>query len=118
MIIRNINGETTIESEGKLLEVIPIITDPNGMPSMLPPVVWHVANENLGFRNYHALNMPMSMMPMERVQIPGSSSYHSHTLSYYTRIMEASPSTGIAVATVDASAVQAIVDAIKEGVNR
>lgn len=104
-----------LTSEGKLLEIIPIISDDNGVPYMLPPVIWHVPNWLAGYQDSHPIPTPTTMWMGHVLDIPGSNSARNHRLTFQVRILEDSPSSGIQAATVDASAVNALVEAIKNG---
>lgn len=107
-------GVKSIESEGKLLEIIPLIFSPVGEPLTLPPVVYRVPNWLLGFREDHYVGKPIAMYFGERANIPGSNASYSHQLTFFVRILEASPSSGIEIATVDEKAVVGLIQALRE----
>lgn len=102
-------------SEGKLLEVIPLIETGDGSCFMLPPVIWPVSNELMGYRDDHVQGMPIQMWMQERAQIPGSVSSRWHRLGFIVRVMENSPTSmpqpGTMMSTED---VQRILDAATE----
>lgn len=110
-----INHEGMATSEGKLLEIIPVITDPYGQPFTLPPVVYHVPNELMGYYDDRPMAMPQQFFMGERISIQGSNAALNVRVTFLVRLLEASPSAGIDVATVDIDAVKALIDAIKAG---
>lgn len=111
----DLSSPDRVISEGKLLEIIPIIMDPGGQPMMLPPVVYQVPNFMLGYMDHHACAWPYQFHMNERIYIPGSRSSSQHALSFQVRIMEDQPgSVPATVATVDAAAVKLLMDAIIE----
>jgi hypothetical protein len=101
-------------SEGKLLEIIPIITDTWGQPMMLPPVVYNVDNWLMGYVDEHVVAMPYTVWFNEKVTLPGTGA-NSAQLSFLVRVMERSPDalTNATGVQVDMEAVAAIVNAIK-----
>jgi hypothetical protein len=106
-----------VKSEGKLLEVIPIVTDATGQPMMLPPLIWQVPNFVLGYEDWHPISMPVSFYMNDRLHIPGSNASQTHTLTFLVRMMEDS-AIGAMVAHVDTEAVAALIQAVRESVNR
>lgn len=102
-----------LHSEGKILEVIPVILDQIGQPMMLPPALWRVEGWVLGFTEPRAITgTPWTLhMPM-RSAIPGSSSQHPHQLSFIVRVLEDGehPTTGV----IDPAAVKAALRAYRE----
>jgi hypothetical protein len=111
-------GELTygrVKSEGKCLEVIPVIEDASGQPMILPPVIWHVENWTLGFEDWHTLSSPVTIYPQFQVNIPGSNSTFGHRLSFLIRVLEdGKMPAGIPVGHVDAEAVNALIQAVKD----
>lgn len=77
-----------IVSEGKYLEVTPLLVDEVGQPRMLPPVIWPVENWMLGYANDHALAGPWVNYVPYRVQIPGSSANRYTQLEFLVRVLE------------------------------
>lgn len=106
----------TVKSEGKLLQVIPLI-DTGGNQLMLPPVVYRVPNFLLGFKDWHTMT-PMAFYPQSWMQIPGTNSAIGNRLGFMVQIMEDSPDCGVTVATVDADAVMALLDAIRDATEK
>lgn len=106
--------EGRVRSEGKLLEIMPVITDATGQPYILPPVVYRLPNELLGFREWHTLGSPLTYWGNQRTPINGSSASMPHDVSFYIRVLEDSPSTGVQVAVIDEAAVAQLLEVIKE----
>lgn len=110
-------GEPPVDqakSEGKCLEVIPLIEDASGQPMMLPPAVWHVENWVLGFLDYHSLPSPMQFWHHVKTTIPGSNSANAHRLTFLVRILEdGQMPNGIPVGHIDAEAVKALIEAMR-----
>lgn len=103
-----------IKSEGKMLEVIPILEDASGQPYMLPPAVWHVENWVLGFENSHSLSTPMSFWPNQRSVIPGTSALSGVRFSFMVRILEdGEMPQGVVAGHIDAEAVKELLQAIR-----
>lgn len=101
-----------IRSEGKKIEVIPIITDAAGQPMMLPPAVWDVESWILGMNKDYVQAGPYQFYMHEAVNLPGSQSNATHRLQFLVRILEggANP-TGVSI--IDATAVALLIDAVK-----
>jgi hypothetical protein len=111
-------GGKRVVSEGKLLEVMPIITDAAGQPMMLPPIVYRVPNWFIGYKDDHTISMPYQIYLQERATIPGSVSSAPHQISFLVRIMEDDPSsTPQVVASVDTEAVVGLIEAIRHSIN-
>jgi len=108
----------SMHSEGKLLEIIPVITDMSGQPFMLPPTVYHVPNELLGYMDeHHVVGMPYQMYMRERLNIPGSVSNRGSDLTFLIRVLEDSPSVEIKMGHIDKEAVIAITDVIRHSIS-
>jgi hypothetical protein len=104
-----------VRSEGKLIEVVPVITDAGGSSMMLPPVIWEVDNWLVGFKDEHWVGMPNTFYPQWKIQLPGSNPSMSHSLSFLVRLLENSPdSTPHAGSRIDIEAAREIVDALRE----
>lgn len=101
-----------VRSEGKMLEVIPIIEDANGSPMMLPPAIWPVDNWLLGFEDHHMINTPMSFWQNVKTVIPGSSPNAPVRLTFLVRVLEAGEQPR-AVGTIDADAVRELIQAVR-----
>lgn len=114
MKIVNEDGKPTIKSEGKILEFIPIIEDNNGQPYALPPVQYHVDNELLGFKEYHALSYPTTYYNQNRVYINGSNGSSPVGLTMLIRVLEDGTEGPEVRGSVDVETVREIVNAIKE----
>lgn len=113
----NTNGnpseyDANMTSEGKLLEILPLI-ELNNQPFMLPPTVYHVPNWLLGYFDWHAIGNVQTVYVPAKVAIQGSLSGTFCILSLVIRIIEASPSMNVHAADISLEAVQAIVDAIR-----
>ncbi len=107
--------ENPIQSEGKLLEVIPFIEMNGYQMFTLPAVVWPVPNWLMGFKDYHVLGNPYTIWMNDRSQIHGTNSAASHRLGFIVRILEASPDNEPRMgAQISAEHVTQILDAIKE----
>jgi hypothetical protein len=108
-------GQPILLSEGKLLEICPIIVSASGQPFMLPPVTYKVDNWLLGYSDEHVAAMPYGLYGNERMTIPGSSASNSSMLQFLARVLEDHPASEPAMgARIDADAVREIVAAIKE----
>jgi hypothetical protein len=108
-------GELVLLSEGKLLEICPIIVSASGQPFMLPPVTYKVDNWLLGYRDEHVASMPYTLYGSERMSIPGSSSAGPSMLQFLARVLEDHPASEPAMsARINADAVREIVAAIRE----
>ena len=105
-------------SEGKTLEIFPIITDAWGQPYALPPVIWKCPNWLLGFRDNHTVSFPITFHPNDRIYIPGTIASESVQLSFMVRLMEDSPdSAPVSGSVIDAETVSALVDAFRKAQN-
>lgn len=102
------------KSEGKCIEVIPVIEDAGGQPMMLPPAIWHVENWVLGFIDEHPLSMPMQFFSNQKTTLPGSNSANSHRITFLVRILEdGEMPNGVPVGHIDAEAVKALIQAVR-----
>lgn len=107
-------GDRRIKSEGKLIEVMPIIEDPYGQPFMLPPAVWEVENWLVGYKDEHTVGMPITFYHPEKLQIPGSNGSAPCRLSFMTRMMERSPDSMPGSRTIDLPAAMMIAQTIRD----
>lgn len=115
MKLETVDGAPSVKSEGKLIEIIPYLTDAGGTPWMLPPVIWEVDNWLVGFADDHPMHMPFTVYLTERIRLPGSNLMRTHDLSFLVRLMERSPdSAPISGSQIDIDAARAIIEAIKE----
>jgi len=80
-----------IRSEGKLLEVMPIIYTADGSMMTLPPVVWTVPNWLLGMSEEYISGNPNPLWFNQRLELTGSNTAWNHQLSFFVRVMEYSP---------------------------
>lgn len=105
----------TLLSEGKLLEVTPVLLDVQGQPRILPPVIWPVDNYLLGYLDEHIVGQPFTHygQNFSQVAIPGSMSNQVTRLSFIIRVLEAGavPTPGT---VIDPESVREIVAAIKD----
>lgn len=106
------------KSDGKTLELIPIITMPGGETFMLPPVRWDVPNELLGFMDSHPVGTPNMVEYMQnQTYIQGSNAAYGSRLSFIIRILEYSPgSEPHAAPAIDMNTVRALLKGIKAAV--
>ena len=82
----------TTQSEGKILEITPVLYMPDGTLTALPPVQYHVPNWLLGYEDYHSQNYPYNMLLNGmREQIPGTKNHWGVQLGMMARILEAHP---------------------------
>jgi len=101
-------------SEGKILEIMPVIFTPIGEPLMLPPITYKVPNWFLGFRDNHYIGLPINLgNGSTRMHIPGTVSNESHRMEVWARILEDSD-VGIEQATVTREAMEAFIAAFKD----
>jgi hypothetical protein len=105
--MKRVNGKYV--SEGKLIEVTPIITDAVGMPMALPPMVWPVENWVLNYTDEQVEHMPRQYMGTDRTFIAGSYPARECSVQFMFRVLEG----GAAAfpATVDKEAVADLVAA-------
>lgn len=78
-----------IEESTRLLEVTPIIITAFGDCVALPPVIWPVATELLGYGSQHLLGHPYQMMSQERLRILGTNGNLTADLQFMVRVMNA-----------------------------
>lgn len=95
LMIRREPGELkygVLQSEGKVLEITPLLYMMDGTMMALPPVQYHVPNWLLGFEDYHPQGMPYQMIFNGiRESIPGSNSRYNTQLGFMARILENQP---------------------------
>lgn len=104
------------ESWGKALEFIPILEDPGARTVMLPPAVWHLPNDMMGFLPDHVLGWPFTVLSHETLTIPGSNTNRTSRLRWIIRILEdhdpARLST-VPVGHIDAAAVVDMIEVLR-----
>lgn len=76
-----------VESEGKILEIIPVI-EIMGQPYVLPPVQYHVENWLLGFRDDHPTGTPATYYFHQKIYLMGSNSNAPNALTFMVRVLE------------------------------
>lgn len=82
------NSKEKIVSEGKILEIMPILIDVFGQPFSLPPIHFELDNELLGYEKYHVLSAPMQFITHERIRIPGSMANRTTDVQIFMRLLE------------------------------
>jgi hypothetical protein len=103
-----------IKSEGKILEIIPVLVSSNGNMSMLPPAYWHVENWILGFDDEHYMACPAVYWGSETIWINGSNAARPMGLRYMARVVEDGRlPVGSSVSHIDAEAMREMIKAIK-----
>jgi hypothetical protein len=104
-----------IRSEGKILEVMPMLQHTGGQSYMLPPAYWHVENWMLGFQDWHVIASPIAIWQNQQSLIPGTSSAGGAQLSFMLRILEDSElPKGAQPGQIDAAAVKALLEAVRQ----
>lgn len=108
------DGLGGIESEGKILEIMPFITDGFGTPLALPPVRWVVPNWMLGFHETHTMSYPFTYLTNERVTMPAG--HTASQVQFMVRLLEnqpdSEPSQGSVISADAVNALLAGIEAI------
>lgn len=86
-----------LTSEGKTLEITPLLYSPDGTLMSLPPTIYRVPGWLLGFGSEHVVGYPHVIMYNERHVIP-SNPQRAPSLSFMIRIYENQP--GVATGDV------------------
>jgi hypothetical protein len=81
----------SLRSEGKILEVTPILYMPDGTLLSLPPTTYLCPNWLLGYQDFHVQGYPFVLHLNERTWIPGTNSAYGPMLGFTARIYENSP---------------------------
>lgn len=80
-----------IRSEGKILEITPLLYMGDGTLTALPPTAYVCPNWLLGFEDYQTQGYPYNLSPQYRDAIPGSNSRWNVQLGFMVRVYENNP---------------------------
>jgi len=115
----SLNRITGEESEGKVIEIMPILYDASGTPMMLPAATWEVPSWTLGYHDNHVLRMPCTLWTPYHWPIPGTNSNASTELGFMVRVMERWPDVAPGAGpTIDMDAAMAIMGAIRRAAGK
>lgn len=106
-----------IKSEGKILEVTPLLYAPDGILTALPPIWYLCPNWLLGYMDHHVQQFPYTMHDTYRQSIPGTNTSAAVQIGFMSRILEHSPDMVPVTGVLTQEWVGVLASAIKEAMN-
>lgn len=102
--------DSLIRSEGKVLEITPLIYGPSGDVLSLPPVSWEIPGWLIQCNDDYIMGYPWQANLPGYLVLPSSQTAAACRLSFMVRIMERQPESTVQAVTFDLEAVNRLVD--------